>query len=88
MAVSIVRIEHPELFVGPPEAPEQVVRVTIAGEPRPVTVGVSPGTALTVELTGAELTVEVPVALSDRPVGTGVPAVVTVAGRPARPGPT
>ena len=52
MAVSIVRVEHPELFVGPPEAPEQVVRVTVAGGPGPVTVGVSPGTALTVQLTG------------------------------------
>jgi len=37
MALSIVRVEHPELFVGPPEEPEQIVRVTVAGPPGPVT---------------------------------------------------
>jgi alpha-mannosidase len=80
MAVSIVRVEHPELFVGPPSAPEQVVRVTVAGDPGPVTVGVDPGTAVTAALDGAELTVELPVPLGDRPVGAEVPAVVTVRG--------
>jgi alpha-mannosidase len=80
MAVSIVRVEHPELFVGAEAAPEQVVRVTVAGDPGPLTVAVSPGTALTAELSGAELTVEVPVPLADRPVGTEVPAVVIVRG--------
>src|SRR6185503_184701 len=38
------------------------------------------GTALTVELTGAELTVEVPVPLADRAVVAEVRAVVTVRG--------
>jgi alpha-mannosidase len=80
MGVSIVRVEHPELFVGPPAAPEQVVRVTVAGDPGPLTVGVRPGTELTAELTGAELTVEVPVPLAGRAVGSAVPAVVTVRG--------
>jgi hypothetical protein len=79
MAVSIVRV--PELFVGPPAAPEQVVRVTVAGDPGPLTVGVRPGTELTAGLSGAEVTVEVPVPLRDRPVGRhrGI-AVVTVRG--------
>ncbi len=80
MAVSIVRVEHPELFVGPAAAPEQLVRVTVAGDPGPLTVGVSPGSELTAQLSGAELTVEVPVPLAGRPVGTRVPAVVTVRG--------
>ena len=80
MAVSIVRVEHPELFVGPPAAPEQIVRVTVAGDPGPLTVGVSPGSELTAQLSAGELTVEVPVPLADRAVGTEVPAVVTVRG--------
>ncbi|HVD27860.1 MAG TPA: hypothetical protein VNC79_05090, partial [Mycobacteriales bacterium] len=80
MAVSIVRVEHPELFVGPPAAPEQIVRVTVAGDRGPLTVGVSPGSELTAQLSGGELTVEVPVPLADRAVGTEVPAVVTVRG--------
>ncbi len=80
MALSIVRVEHPELFVGPPQAPEQLVRVTVAGAPGPLRVGVSPGTELAAQLSGHELTVEVPVPLADRAVGTEVPAVVTVRG--------
>ena len=36
MAVSIVRVEHTELFVGPPAAPEQLVRITIAGDQGPL----------------------------------------------------
>lgn len=79
MALAIVRVEHPELFVGPPEEPEQIVRVTVAGPPGPVTVAVLSGQE-TVQLTGAEVTVEVAVALSGRPVGTSVPATVTVTG--------
>ena len=80
MAVSIVRVEHPELFVGPEQAPEQVVRVTVAGDRGPVTVGVSPGTAVTAEIAAGELTVELPVPLGTAPVGAEVPAVVTVRG--------
>ncbi|HEY6745640.1 MAG TPA: glycosyl hydrolase-related protein [Mycobacteriales bacterium] len=79
MALSIVRVEHPELFVGPPEEPEQIVRVTVAGPPGPVTVSVLSGQE-TVQLTGPETTVEVAVALSGQQIGTSVPAVVTVSG--------
>ena len=81
MAVSIVRVEHPELFVGPVDAPEQVVRVVVVGPPGPVTVAVSPYAEVTAEIADAELAVEVPVALPPgTAVGAEVPAVVTVRG--------
>ncbi|HST65761.1 MAG TPA: glycosyl hydrolase-related protein [Mycobacteriales bacterium] len=79
MALSIVRVEHPELFTGPAERPEQVVRVTVAGPPGPVTVSVLSGQE-TVQLPGGEVTVEVAVDLTGQAVGTEVPATVTVTG--------
>jgi hypothetical protein len=84
MAVSVTRVDCPELFVGPPDAPDQVVRVEVAGGPGPVTVTVrvargEPRPPVTAELPGTAV-VEVPVALpAGTPVGAAVPATVTAA---------
>jgi len=86
MAVAVVRVEFPELFVGPPDAPDQVVRVTVAASPGPVSVSVEvaragPRPPVRAEVGTGTVTVEVPVALpAGTPVGGQVPATVTVTG--------
>jgi alpha-mannosidase len=78
-SLRIVAVAATDLFVGTPEAPEQVVRVAVEGPPGPVTlwldglgapVGASLGPA-------GSVTVDVPVALGGAP-GTSVPAVAVV----------
>ncbi|HZB50614.1 MAG TPA: alpha-mannosidase, partial [Mycobacteriales bacterium] len=93
MDVSVTGVEFPELFVGPAEAPDQVVRVSVAGSPGPVSVAVAvsrgaarPPVAAVLPADGA-VVVEVPVALpAGTAVGASVPATVTVtaAGETAR----
>jgi alpha-mannosidase len=83
--VEIVDVASTELFVGAADAPEQVVRVTLAGRPGEVAVGVDGATVRTERpvlagLTGGEpVTVEVAVRFAPGPpVGATVDAVVTV----------
>ncbi|HEX6755701.1 MAG TPA: glycoside hydrolase family 38 C-terminal domain-containing protein [Mycobacteriales bacterium] len=86
MSLTVTGVECPELFTGPPDAPDQVVRVTVTGPPGPVTVSVAVSRAparppVSTELDGEPVVVEVPVALpSETQAGASVPATVTVTG--------
>jgi alpha-mannosidase len=75
-------VESTELFVGPPESPDQVLRVTLAGPPGGARVqvdgaGASSMSPVAVDLTGGPREVEVPVRVAaGTPVGAELPVTV------------
>jgi alpha-mannosidase len=74
-SLRIVAVSATDLFVGTPEAPEQVVRVAVEGPPGPVTVWLDGVTApVAAELAGGAVAVDVPVAFG-APPGSAVPVV-------------
>src|SRR6516225_332352 len=83
--MQLVSAESTELFVGPPDTPLQLARVTVAGcaEPTPIRIDGDGLSGEAVADIGQEV-VEVPVAV-DRPVAGQRRAARVRAGRAARP---
>jgi alpha-mannosidase len=78
-SLRIVAVSATDLFVGTPEAPEQVVRVAVEGPPGPVAVWLEGRSAQVGAVLGpaGSVSVDVPVALGGAP-GVSVPAVAVV----------
>src|ERR1700761_832676 len=79
--MQVISAESTELFVGPPDAPLQVVRVTVSGatEPTPIRVDGDSLRGETLARIGQEV-LEVPVAVERPVVGQRRPARVRVDG--------
>ncbi|MFE3500132.1 NEW3 domain-containing protein [Kitasatospora sp. NPDC059160] len=76
---TITAVESTDLFVGPEDAPRQILRVTVEGPAAPITVS---GTGVRGEATGTGL-VDVPLEITGASVGAQLPVTVRVVGSEA-----
>ncbi|MDH6124989.1 NEW3 domain-containing protein [Kitasatospora sp. GP82] len=80
MPVAITAVENTDLFVGPEDAPRQVLRVTLDGPPARVTVA-GPGVSGEAAGTGR---LDVPLTIADPVVGARLPVTVSAEGASVR----